>query len=99
MPDHSGITVFGIAEEGQKNGIPIAGAPDPRPRLITACAALLAPVPPRVKGSGTVFPWLSCTPHSPLFAMTMRSFASGERTLVNEAGFVDGEETKACKLR
>lgn len=28
---HSGITVFGMAAEGQKNGIPMGGAPAPKP--------------------------------------------------------------------
>lgn len=30
ISDHSGITVFGMAAEGQKNGIPIAGVPAPK---------------------------------------------------------------------
>nr|MBM9570519.1 hypothetical protein [Citrobacter sedlakii] len=31
---HSSITVFGIAEDGQKNGIPMAGAPAPKPTFL-----------------------------------------------------------------
>ncbi|WP_203415755.1 hypothetical protein, partial [Escherichia coli] len=30
ISDHSSITVLGIAVDGQKNGIPIGGAPAPK---------------------------------------------------------------------
>ncbi|HIH4891664.1 TPA: hypothetical protein ACYSB0_003676 [Citrobacter freundii] len=33
MSDHSVMTAFGITEDGQKNGIPIGGAPAPKRRF------------------------------------------------------------------
>ncbi|MDF7582867.1 hypothetical protein NQ073_23975, partial [Escherichia coli] len=30
MSDHSVMTIFGITDDGQKNGIPIGGAPAPK---------------------------------------------------------------------
>ncbi|WP_257394759.1 hypothetical protein, partial [Enterobacter hormaechei] len=53
MSAHSGITVFGMAEDGQKNGTPIGGAPAPKPRFLEKQLHIVKSVkilPPRHRG-------------------------------------------------